>query len=220
MIKILLLAGLMTVSVWAQRVRVVHASPDAPAVDIAVDGAIAFSGLPFGAWTDYTTLPTGQRIFQVYAAGTTTKVAEVTANIDGGRDYTVIASGYVTTGKTPAFRVITLEDNNSPAAEGNTRIRVVHAAPGAPAVDVYAVPPYGSLGSATPVLTNVPFGAASGYLQVPSRNYAARVVPTGTKTVAIDSGRLALASGATLTVIAIDAEKGGAPFGFLVLRDR
>jgi subtilisin family serine protease len=44
--------GFVTLSTPA-RVRVVHASPDAPAVDILVNGAVALSNVPFTAVSDY-----------------------------------------------------------------------------------------------------------------------------------------------------------------------
>ena len=221
LITLPILLALASFAAFGQRVRVIHASPDAPAVDISVDGTPALDHLPFGQWTDYTSVPAGQRIFQVYVAGTTTKVAEANVNINPGQDYTVIASGYATPEKAPGLRLILLQDSNFTAAEGQSRVRVVHAAPGAPAVDVYAEAPYAALKDKTPILTNVPFGVGSGYLTVPAtRNYAARVVPTGTKTIAIDSGRVMFPSGGAVTVIAVDNKGGGAPFGFLVVRDR
>jgi hypothetical protein len=41
------------------KVRVVHASPDAPAVDVWVNGQVAISGLAFGEATDYVALAGG-----------------------------------------------------------------------------------------------------------------------------------------------------------------
>ena len=38
------------------RIRVVHASPDAPAVDICANGAAAFSNVAFPSATDYATV--------------------------------------------------------------------------------------------------------------------------------------------------------------------
>ena len=43
--------------VGVARVRVVHLSPDAPAVDVSVNGAVAFSGLPYLESTEYARCP-------------------------------------------------------------------------------------------------------------------------------------------------------------------
>lgn len=48
----LLVAGLSFAQAPSARVRVIHASPDAPAVDIYVDGAVALDGIPFKSATD------------------------------------------------------------------------------------------------------------------------------------------------------------------------
>jgi hypothetical protein len=43
------------------QVRAWHASPDAPAVDVYVDGARAFANLAFGDVTQYADVPAGER---------------------------------------------------------------------------------------------------------------------------------------------------------------
>jgi hypothetical protein len=50
-------------------VRVVHASPDAPAVDVYVDGNKALSNVPFFTASDYLPLPAGEHRFQVTPTG-------------------------------------------------------------------------------------------------------------------------------------------------------
>jgi hypothetical protein len=101
---------------------------------------------------------------------------------------------------------------------GMTKIRVVHGASTAPTVDVFATAPYAPLPNA-PTLTRVPFPFASDYLQVPSGVYQARVTPTGTKTVAIDSGRLPVMSNTVRTVVALDPTTPNGPFELLILPD-
>lgn len=212
----LLLCG----SAFAQRIRVVHASPDAPAVDILVDGQPGLTGIPFGDYSDYVTLPAGQHQFTVNVAGTATQVAQLTATLNTGVDYTVIAQGFAG-GKTPALSLNVLIDNNSLPGDGSSKVRVVHAAPSAPTVDVYVTRPYLALKGQTATLTGVPFGAASGYLPAPAGvQLAARVTPTGTTTVAIDAPHLVLGNNQVRTVIAIDSKGGGAPFSLLVVADR
>ena len=60
-----------------------------------------------------------------------------------------------------------LEDDRTAPPAGNVKVRAVHGAPSAPAVDVYVTAPGADLQTATPALTNVPFGAASDYLAGP-----------------------------------------------------
>jgi hypothetical protein len=214
---------LLATASFAQRVRVVHASPDAPAVDIYVDGQIALTGIPFGEYTDYVDLPGGQRTFSVFVAGTNTRVADVSPFLTPGLDYTVVAMGFAGGGKTPAFRLMLLVDANAEPLEGFAKVRVIHAAPSAPAVDIYWTKPFVALRGQLPVLTSVPFGAASNYLTVPTgkaAQYQARVAVGGTQTVAINSGRLVLNSQEVRTIIAVDNAGGGAPFSAIVLRDR
>src|SRR5688572_8973907 len=54
---------------------------------------------------------------------------------------------------------------------GTALVRILHASPDAPAVDVYA--------DGTAVLTEVPFGVISDYLEVPAGDHEIAVVATG-----------------------------------------
>ena len=214
----LLLSGLTYAQAPSARVRVVHASPDAPAVDIYVDGAVALDNLGYRGATDYVELPAGQRIFQVFVAGTQTKVAELNATLTPGSTLTVIAAGFAA--KTPSLRLLVLGDN-IPNDSTNAYVRVIHGAPSAPGVDVYVGAPYQALRGREAALSNVPFAAASGYLPLRANTgYMARVTPAGTKTIAIESGRLSFPAGSAWTVIAVDTTGGGTPFGFVALQDR
>jgi len=201
------------------RVRVVHASPDAPAVDIYVNGGMVLENLPFREYSEYLALPAGSYSVDIRVTGTMTTVKTVPITVAADKDYSAIAVGYAG-GKAPGFDVLWLEDDNTLPANNGVKIRVVHGAPGAPAVDVYATTPFETLVGKTPVLSDVPFKAASGYLTVPVSMYQARVTLAGTKTVAIDSKRLVTWNSMVRTFIAVDNTGGGAPFDILVLPDR
>jgi hypothetical protein len=197
------------------RVRVVHASPDAPDVDVLVDDAEVLGDVPYLTASDYLDVPSGDRNLKVNAAGTATTVIDADVNLVDGTDYTVIASGLVAD-----IEPIVLEDDNTAPAAGNARVRAIHGAPSAPAVDIYVTAPGADLATETPALANVGFGDVADYFEAPAGDYQVRVTPAGTKTVAIDSGSLTLASGQVRTAIAVDAAGGGAPFGLLLLEDR
>lgn len=196
------------------RIRVVHASPDAPEVDVLLDDTEVLSDVPYLVASGYLETSAGDHNLKVNAAGTTTTVIDADATLADGTDYTVIASGLLA-----EIAPIVLEDDNSTPAAGNVRVRAIHGAPSAPAVDVYVTAPEADLSAATPVLTNVAFGDVAPYLEVPAGDYQVRVTPAGTKIVVIDSGALTLASGQVRTAIAVDAPGGGAPFDLLVLAD-
>jgi hypothetical protein len=221
--KVALLSALFAAVSFAQnaRVRVLHASPDAPNVDIAVDGRIALQDLPYGQATDYVSLPAGQRSFTIFVAGTETQVTTTQAVLTSGVDYTIVAAGFAAANKTPGFRVIALQDNNLPPDNAdNVKLRVIHLAPSAPTVDVYATAPYLALRDRQPTLSAVPFGTASGYLEVPAGRWQARLTPVGSKTVAATSPNVNLPRNSVRTILAVDKKDGGAPFEFIVLGDR
>jgi Domain of unknown function (DUF4397) len=94
----------------------------------------------------------------------------------------------------------TESDTDTTTGPGDVaQIRVVHAAPGAPNVDVYVA------GSADPVITDLAYGEASGYLEVPGGTYDFEVRAAGSPAEdppAYSTGDLDLPAGATVTAVA------------------
>src|SRR3712207_9479531 len=66
------------------QLRVVHASPDAPAVDVLVDNAAVLTNVPFKAASTYLSVPSGSRNLKVRAAGGADGVIGADANVAGG----------------------------------------------------------------------------------------------------------------------------------------
>ena len=134
------------------RLRVFHGSADAPAVDILVDGRALISGLAFLEAAGYADVSDGLRRVQVNAAGTDTSVIDAELDLSEGAFYTVLASGLL-----ESIGAIVLLDDRTPPDAGNIRVRVVHNAAGAPAVDVYVTELGADLESVTPVPFRSPF---------------------------------------------------------------
>lgn len=111
--------------------RVWHNSPDAPAVDVVVNGQTALAGVPFGTISQYLPLPAGSYDVRINVAGTTTSVFSGTVNLARGEAYTAVALGSVA-GTGAPFGVQVLRDATSGAL-----VRVLHASPNVPAVTVY-----------------------------------------------------------------------------------
>jgi hypothetical protein len=196
-------------------VRVVHASPDAPNVDVLVDNAPALTNVAYKAASNYLPAPTGSRNVKVRATGTSTVVIDQNVTLSQGAFYTILA-----TGRVASIAPVVLTDDQTSPASGNIRLRLVHAAPGAGNVDIYVTGPTADIATTTPTLTNVAFRAASNYLEVPAGTYRVRITPTGTKTVAIDVNNVALTAGQVRTAVAVDAVGGGAPLSAILLADK
>lgn len=117
-----------------------------------------------------------------------------TPSIEGRKNYTALvanADASNTQSDAPAGMIF-MEDDLTPAPAGSTKVRFIHLAVGAPAVDVYLVP-----GSGDPVIiSNISYGQSSGgnlsipaggvsdvtavaFAQIPAGTYRAEVRPAG-----------------------------------------
>jgi len=172
-------------------VRFAHLVPDAPAVDIVSGGNKVFEAQGFKDVTYYEAVPAGSLTLTVQTSGRNpVKIADVTIRVQAGKHYTVMALGTASTLKT---RLV--EDRLAPA-EGVAKVRIVHASPDAPAVDV-------ALKGGPVLFRNLAFNQISGYGTVPASAYNLEVRPTGTTTVALPLDGVAFESGKVYSVFAV-----------------
>jgi hypothetical protein len=174
------------------KVRVIHASPDAPAVDVYVNGTVALTNVPFFTASDYLDLPAGSYRVQVAPTGqpASAAVIDATATIEAGKAYTIAATGLVADIEPTIF----VDDLTAPAA-GNAKVRVYHLSPDAPAVDVKPA------GGAA-LISGLAFPEASDYLEVPAGSYDLQVTPAGDSAVVIDLPGTAVEAGKIYSVFA------------------
>jgi hypothetical protein len=194
--------------------RVVHASPDAPNVDVLIDGKTVLPNVTYQGASGYLPVTDGSRKIEVRAHGSSQDVINATTNLSRNKSYTLLAVDKVSN-----IAPLTLLDDNSAPASGQIKLRLVHASPSAGPVDIYVQAPGTGVMGVSPTLTGVPFKAASQYLAVPAGSYEVYVTPTGSKTVALDSGSLTLTGGQIRTAVALDAPGGGTPLTAIVLKD-
>ena len=154
------LAGTATAADTAM-VRVLHGSPDAPAVDVHLDDAIvdALTNVPFGTISDYLEIPAGEHNVKVFATGTTDSPV-----IDA--DVTVAAGAQVHDRRDRRGRLHRRPGPGGRARTGldNASVRVVHFSADAPAIDVAAA------GSepADAVVKNLEYPNATAYVALPA----------------------------------------------------
>ncbi len=124
------------------RLRAVHLSPNAPDVDVFVDGARAIRGLPFESASPYAELPGNAYDIAVSAADA--DEASAVLRVDNLEIFAARSFSAVAFGNLPNIRALALEDDYRPTAAGKIRVRAAHTADGVGQVDVLAVTPNGN----------------------------------------------------------------------------
>lgn len=194
------------------KVRVLHASPDAPAVDVFVNDKAIATNAPFKAATAFSDTNAGRGSVKVNPTGSSTSVISATPDFNAGRFYTIIAAN-----KVASIEPLVIDDDGVAPAAGQLKVRVVHSAPSAPAVDIYVTAPNAGIATATATLANVPFKTISSVLQIAAGSYQIRVTPAGSKVPVFDSGSVALAAGSDLVLVAVDQSAGNSPISLIGL---
>ncbi|WP_232701522.1 DUF4397 domain-containing protein [Halobacterium wangiae] len=150
--------------------RVVHAAPDAPAVDVSVDNETVLSDVSFGNVSDYLTLESGTYNVTIAAADDPdTVVFDGEVTLDPGSVTTVAASGEISEDAETSFEPVLYNDTAITPADDESALRVVHLSPDAPAVDV-------TTDNGSVVLAeNVSYQNASEYMTVPEGDYTVEI---------------------------------------------
>lgn len=193
---LLVLLAMLPLGATAQeapaRIRVMHASPDAPPVDVFVDGTPILQNVPFFALSGALSAPAGSYRVQVAptGAGPGAAVIDGVVTVSAGKAYTIAAVNSVAN-----IEPLLLEDNIGVPPAGQARVRVFHAAPDAPAVDVKLA------GTSTAVVGNLPFKAAA-YLDVDAGTYSFDITPTGSNQVVFTTPPMRFERGWTYSLIA------------------
>jgi hypothetical protein len=150
------------------RIRVLHLSPDAPGVDVFVNGGedAVVENLEFPSGTPYLDVPAGSYTFDVAATGTSADEAVLTIDeleLEAGASYTAVAFDELA-----SITALPLVDDYADLGAGDIRVRAVHAASAVGQVDIWNVP---ETGSPAPLWTNVDFGVAGSALDLPAGAY-------------------------------------------------
>ncbi|MEZ5357480.1 MAG: DUF4397 domain-containing protein [Candidatus Zixiibacteriota bacterium] len=174
------------------KVLIVHASPDAPGVDVLVDNnPTALTDLTFPQNTGYVELPSGNRNVKVNVANTTTTVINADLMLDPSVNYTVFAVNSVSN-----IEPLVLVDDLTAPASGKAHVRFVHLSPDAPAVDIAVA------GGGPVVFGNVSFKEFQGFTPLDAGTYNLEVRLAGTGTVVLPLGNITISDGMIYTVFA------------------
>jgi len=196
------LAPMPTMAQGAQSwIRVMHDSPDAPNVDVFVDGNPVFENVAYSTTSNYQAIASGQHRVQVAPAGKSADASVIDINIDLSRNkpYTVLALG-----KLLNIKGELLPDTSQTPPAGAARVRIIHAATDIGTVDIYPS------GSTIPVLTDQYFGSAD-YVNIPAGTYSFDATPAGSTDVVMTSQQLKFEPGWVYSLVIYQPDTEATP---------
>jgi Domain of unknown function (DUF4397) len=201
-----ILTGCQAISSAPQsQLRIIAASADTPGFDLYRGSAAVAFNLDFGTVTSYVPLTPGLDTISAETAGTKQVLSSSKATLAASTQYTVLIGNSAS-----SLQQLVLVDQGQPAPPGQIALRFIDQATRAGAVDIYLVPAGQKLTAVTPLITGVPFGANTGYLNIPIGTYTIVMVPTGTPvsaTAATYTGpQVNYSAGSARTVILIDQQ--------------
>lgn len=142
------------------RMRVLHASPDAPPLDLRVAGEGTVLTVAYGQVSDYLPLSPGGHRVRAFPTGAPGPGGElfvtVLPELEPGRDYTLLLLG-----RLASLHPSLILDSTPPPGPDRARVRILHASADAPPLDV---------GIADDPLwrPNVSFGQVTQWAEVPA----------------------------------------------------
>jgi Domain of unknown function (DUF4397) len=183
-------------------VQFLHASPDAPPINVIIDGQTAIPRLNYGQGTGEQSLAATTHTFEVqtFTPGTpTTVIPSTSLAMAANMDYVVAAEGAVA-----SIGPVVFPHPLAVVPAGSTRLQILHAAPSAPALSVFLTAPGADLSSSAPFGT-ASFQGSLGPTSVTSGSYELRVTASGTVTpVLYDSGTITLPDGSDVVFAALE----------------
>ncbi len=195
------------------RVRVVHASPDAPAVDIVADGAVTLvNNLEFPNASGFFDVAPATYNVAVVASQSQAQVIDADLTLDAGATYDVLAVDELA-----ALDLVVGVDDYRPVAT-EAKLRVIHAASAdaAAVVDVYLTAQGAGIDNVDPTIPGFAFKTNTGFLSIAPGEYDVSVAVGGTKSIAIGPAPVTLAAGGVYTAVARDDGMG---FNLILLDD-
>lgn len=198
-----------TIPITSAYIRILHASPNAPAVDIYANHFLMAQNLNYRGFTPYFSVAPGRYRIQVYPAGTrVTPVIDAYLDVVPSGMYTIAAAGMLQN-----IQAIVIPDTASILPPNQSQLKFVHLSPNAPAVDI-------TLPDGTVLFSNIRFGQISKNILVAPANYTLQARIAGTDQVVLTVPNALIRGNRYYTVYAVGLVDGNPPLQALIALDR
>lgn len=183
---------MMRQQVDSSYVRVLHASPGAPGVDVYANGNLIARNLRYRSFTPYLKINPGNYNIKVYATGTKTNpVIDTNVNLKANTIYTAAAVG-----RLPNIELFPIIEPRVTISPSKTNVRFAHLSPNTPAVDI-------TLPDGTVLFPNVSYKGVTAYKPVAPGRYTLQARIAGTDNVVLTVPNIDLRGGTNMTIYAV-----------------
>lgn len=153
-------------------IRILHASPKSPPVDIYINDKPVVTNLRYKDFSEYLPVRSGNYNIKVYTAGKTFKpIIDTSFFVPPNEIYTISAIGT----RPEDLSLLPIKEPLLESNIGKTYIKFAHLSPNAPNVDLTL--PNGNI-----LFKNVGYKENTDYIEVPPGKYAVEARLTGTDT--------------------------------------
>ncbi len=174
---------------------VVHASPDAPGVDVTIDDDVEATNLEFPNNTDYFEVVTGTRTIHVDATGTTNHLVDYDQEFVVDKNYSLF-----TIDKLYNIDAVFTEDDLTAPAAGKAHVRFVHLVPDGPEINIAI-----QFSGGGPLFSNIAFKTITEFVDRDAGTITLKIKnPNGTQgSNDITTGDITLAEGKIYTIAVV-----------------
>lgn len=181
-------------------VRVFHASPNAPAVDVYANGNLIINNLAYKQFSQYLPVPPGNYNIRVYPSGEMTNpVLDTNLYIPQNTIFNAAVIGML-----PDISLYPIPEPITAQTSGFACARFIHLSPNAPAVDI-------KLSDGTIVFSSVGYRDITNYACVPPGTYSFIVSLPGTDNVVLTIPNIRLDANSYYTIYAVGVAGGNPP---------
>jgi hypothetical protein len=186
----------------------VQALQSAATVRVTIGGNLVLTLSP-GVTSAVVSIPAGTRSLQLQPSGGTAAGSTRTVTFEAGQRYLLVAAD-----SSGVAIPSVLADTNAIPVPGKSKLRVVHAAGLAPAIDIWRTQP--DFPTLIRVMFPFDFNAVSPYLLSDPGDWSIVVTPEGQNDTLYASGSFPVGDGKLVTVVVMDSTAAGGISAVLV----
>ena len=188
------------------KIRFLHASTDAPNVDIYINAIKVFKNIPFKEVSAYLSLPAGKYHIDIYPTDNmVSTILNKRIAFEAGKSYTLTIIGIEN-----KLRLLSYDDQPN-VPHGETKVRFIHLSPNTPPVDFAVV-------KGDVVFPKISYKDATSYLGLSPMTVDLELRKTGTKQALYPLHNIQFKANEVYSIVVIGLHKGEPSFEALILK--